>query len=499
MRLISIPPGTRGTIQLRLPHRTLQRWHHVLAETLVTHGYSVRIDYVDAYLPEVSGLSILKFIDQTLSRGPLPDEPDLSAPMGALSFGSFVASTPQRLVIDCTAAPLAGGELPVLVPDFDGFGDARGLLAALLDGRSPRIGWRRLADGALVRHGEVAIAHRHLISRCFNQSLGRLVSMATAAVRLAQDSGAQIEPTATVLRGTGAVARHALSQLSARVMRRVSRQLASGAQWNIGWRHAAHGAGVLASASLPAEAFRWLPRNPAGYVADPFPFQHAGKTWLFCEEFPYATGKGRIAVSECAEDGTPGPFRPVLETGYHLSYPAVFERDGQIFMIPETTGNRSVELYRAERFPDTWVLHTVLAEDVSWADATLFDHGGRVWLAAATTDCGGTDRDALSLFHASRFGDRFEAHPLNPVLVDVRGARPAGWLERDAGGKWLRPAQDCSGGYGWGLRISRIDRLDRETFSETVLASIPPPASLGAKGLHTVNRAGTFEAIDAIL
>lgn len=497
MRVSKSPPGTRGTVQLRLPHRSLRRWHLSLAETLIANGHLVRIDYVDATLPEVPGLSLLALFENTLFGAPAAE--DLSEPIGALAFGSFVSAMSPRVVIDCTGAPLPDTEGRVLVPDFDGRSEAEGLLDALLDQRMPGIGWRRVSDNALIRHGLAAIAQPHMLNRSFNQTLGRLVSMAPTAVRAIQEPG---QDTATAHRqpsGLIRVSRHMLGTVAGRLSRRLTQRLDAGAQWNIGWRQVERGQGLLATASLAPETYRWVPRKAGAYLADPFPFEHQGRIWLFCEEYPYATGKGVISVAECAADGTPGPFRPVLETGYHLSYPAVFAREGEVYMIPETTANRTLELYRADPFPDRWVLQGVLAEDVSWADATLFDHGGRVWLATTTTDCGGSDRDNLCLFHASRFGDPFEPHPLNPVIVDARGARPAGWMERDPGGKWLRPAQDCSGGYGWGLMVARIDRLDREAYQETVLARIPPPASLGATGLHTVNRVGAFEAIDAIL
>lgn len=497
MRVSKIAPGTRGTVQLRLPHRSLQRWHLCLAETLIAHGHLVRIDYVDATVPDVPGLSLVTFFEDALFGA--QTVADLSEPVGALAFGSFVSAMTPRVVIDCTGAPQPDTAGRVLVPDFDGQLLANGALGALLEKQMPGIGWRRVSDNALVCHGRAANAQPHMLGRSFNQTLGRLISMAPTAVRSIQEPGLALPQEPGRPANLFGVSRHMAGTFTNRLMRRLTRNIGAGAQWNIGWRNIERGKGLLATASLEPETYRWLPRKTGSYLADPFPFEHQGKIWLFAEEFPYATGKGIISVAECAADGTPGPFRPVLEAGYHLSYPAVFARDGQIYMIPETTENRTLELYRADPFPDRWVLQGVLAEDVSWADTTLFDHGGRVWLMTTTTDCGGSDRDNLCLFHASRFGDPFEPHPMNPVVVDARGARPAGWMERDHGGKWLRPAQDCSGGYGWGLMIARIDRLDREAYQETILARIPPPASLKATGLHTVNRSGAFEAIDAIL
>ena len=52
-------------------------------------------------------------------------------------------------------------------------------------------------------------------------------------------------------------------------------------------------------------------------------------------------------------------------------------------MIPETSANRTVEIYRATSFPDRWTLEDTLLEGVSASDATLVERDGRLWLFAA--------------------------------------------------------------------------------------------------------------------
>jgi hypothetical protein len=45
----------------------------------------------------------------------------------------------------------------------------------------------------------------------------------------------------------------------------------------------------------------------------------------------------------------------VLREKFHLSYPYVFEEDGEAYMVPECGGSGGIQLYRADRFPDRWV------------------------------------------------------------------------------------------------------------------------------------------------
>ena len=44
------------------------------------------------------------------------------------------------------------------------------------------------------------------------------------------------------------------------------------------------------------------------------------------------------------------PSTIVLEKDYHLSYPFLFEDNDELFMIPETATNKTIELYKCEEF-----------------------------------------------------------------------------------------------------------------------------------------------------
>jgi hypothetical protein len=188
----------------------------------------------------------------------------------------------------------------------------------------------------------------------------------------------------------------------------------------------------------------------------------------------------------------------VLERPYHLSYPFLFERDGGIFMIPETIGERTVELYRCVRFPDEWTLDTVLLRDRSAADTTLVEHEGRLWMFTCLAPPGMSPDTELHLFHAEDVRGPWRPHPMNPVVSDVRQARPAGrpWLES---GHLVRPAQDCSARYGYGLSFQRIATITPERYAEENRSRVTPqglPWRPGALGIHTWSDTARFCATD---
>ncbi len=108
------------------------------------------------------------------------------------------------------------------------------------------------------------------------------------------------------------------------------------------------------SGSAPdLNGFHWIESPKDHFYADPFLIEEGGKTWVFFEDFDYATQLGRISCAEVKKDGIGNPVA-VLERPYHLSYPCIFRDAGEMYMIPETGSNGTVELYRCIRFPDKW-------------------------------------------------------------------------------------------------------------------------------------------------
>lgn len=250
--------------------------------------------------------------------------------------------------------------------------------------------------------------------------------------------------------------------------------------------------------SLDWSAFRPLVPDKDRYWADPFIIKKENQYYVFIEEKLYATGLGRIACLTLDEQGNLHAHQPVLERPYHLSYPFIFDFQGQMYMLPETAGRRTIELYRCARFPDEWVLVKTLMTDIHAVDATLFEHRHKWWLFANVKEEGGSSLDALYLFYAENpLTDKWTPHPRNPVVHDLRSARPGGRIfARD--GKLIRPSQDSSRRYGYALKFNRIAKLDENEYEEATESTFAPR---GSKFLatHTFNQAGGMTVLDAVI
>ena len=238
-----------------------------------------------------------------------------------------------------------------------------------------------------------------------------------------------------------------------------------------------------------------LPRDA---VADPFLLEEGGATYLYFEDDDWGAGRGHISYARVDADGrVASEPETALARPYHLSYPFVFRHRGEVFLIPESSANGTVELYRADPFPTNWTLEQVLLRDVHALDATLHDDGDRLWLFACLTAPGASPNDDLHLWSSTALTGPWEPHPLNPVVSDARSARPAGRIFRQ-GADLVRPSQDCSQRYGFAIVFNRIDVLTDDNYRETAVGRIDPGWHPGVLATHTYNFGGGVEVIDGI-
>ena len=281
-----------------------------------------------------------------------------------------------------------------------------------------------------------------------------------------------------------------ISLLGARVAAKATENALTLGTWSIAFRFGGEGAwdGAL-------DAFHRLEPPKGWYWADPFPLQVNGRSYIFFEELPLGASKGHISVVEVDRDGRASQPVKVLERDYHLSYPFLVEEDGQLYMIPETAGNDTVEVYRCMHFPTRWKLERVLLKGVRCADATFHKLGDRWWMFANSAARGELFNEELCLYSAESLLGDWKPHRRNPVKSDVRGARPAGGLFWN-GNRLYRPGQICTPIYGSGITVNRVTRLNLEEYHEEEDHRIVP-RDARTLGIHTFNRAGDLTVTDA--
>ncbi|QCX39145.1 hypothetical protein FF125_12115 [Aureibaculum algae] len=236
------------------------------------------------------------------------------------------------------------------------------------------------------------------------------------------------------------------------------------------------------------------------FWADPFIHEINGKYFVFFEELIYTENKGKISVLELSKDGQVSEPKVVLEKPYHLSYPLLFEENKKLYMLPETSENRTIELYECLDFPYKWKLSKVLMENINATDATPFKYGNLYWLFTNVgEEMGASTHDELYLFYTEDlFNGTWQSHPQNPIVTDVQFSRPAGNLFVK-NHKIYRPAQDCSKRYGYAMHIREITILDKKNYEEREVQAIYPEWSKDVSATHTLNHHKELTIIDAIV
>ncbi|MBK9359030.1 MAG: hypothetical protein IPN08_16905 [Bacteroidales bacterium] len=235
------------------------------------------------------------------------------------------------------------------------------------------------------------------------------------------------------------------------------------------------------------------------FWADPHLQYHDGTYYIFIEEFIYRKGLGHISVIEMNKDGLYKNPVPVLTRPYHLSFPFVFRHDEVFYMIPESHHNRTIELYRSTSFPYEWEFVMNLMENVYAIDTTLMFHQNKWWMfTTIIEDINFKAWDELFIFHSEALFSRvWWPHNANPVVSDVSRARQAGRTFR-YNGVIYRPSQNCSGRYGFGLKLNRIDVLDESAYRESEVSSIEPNWDNKIRGIHSFAYDKNLTVVDSL-
>ena len=226
---------------------------------------------------------------------------------------------------------------------------------------------------------------------------------------------------------------------------------------------------------------------PAEFVADPFMLHTDGRWYMFFEVFNGETQRGVIALATSSDGFTWNYEQVVLEEGFHLSYPYVFEWRGDRYMVPETLGASAVCLYKADEFPTRWSRQQKMIEGAH-GDPSIVRFDDVWWMFTCTMPY---KHDVLRFYFARDLEGPWKEHPRSPIVVnDKSRARPAGRiLQLD--NHLIRFAQDCVPDYGTRVRAFEISKLTRDSYVEAEHPTSPvlSPSGEGwnAMGMHHVD------------
>ena len=257
--------------------------------------------------------------------------------------------------------------------------------------------------------------------------------------------------------------------------------------WNIAFRETPEGT-ILDNQSQP---FRVI-KNPARYwAADPFVFKKDEKTYIFAELFDYCTNKGVIGCTQLTDSGITG-WRVIIKEPWHLSYPFVFEHNGEIYIMPEMNDGRALWVYKAETFPLVWKKVSVVLDDVKYVDTTLKSEKDGFIAFSQEVD---SIPKVFFLNNRLEFEKYGEYEGESGCFV-----RPGGrFFSRD--NRCYAVCQDCSQTYGGALIFFEVETSGKglklgKRAKHLRPADIALDSGIVKNGIHTYSATKNYEVID---
>tara|TARA_R110001592_G_scaffold102541_5_gene289397 strand:+ start:1264 stop:2748 length:1485 start_codon:yes stop_codon:yes gene_type:complete len=249
--------------------------------------------------------------------------------------------------------------------------------------------------------------------------------------------------------------------------------------------------------------------SPKGvYYADPFLFKKDNINYLFFEDTDY--NKGMISYCTINKKLEISKPKVILERPYHLSFPCIFQDGEDIYMIPETGTQETLELYKAVEFPNKWEPHRIIYKGAQTSDPIIYKHNG-VWFLICTIKAGrhpekqGVDLEICSLddgiviLYADNINDTWNIHPkCKDFPLTIPNSRLAGNLF-EYEGKLIKPVQKrepltCR--YGYGIGFKEIE-LSKTEYNEKIIdKEILPYWGNNLIGTHTFNFTDDFIVLD---
>lgn len=240
--------------------------------------------------------------------------------------------------------------------------------------------------------------------------------------------------------------------------------------------------------------FKWFNLNNAEYIADPFLVELDNLAYVFYEKLSLINSKGELWCSIYNEKLELLDNKKLIgfnELMCHLSFPFIFEFEGQKYCIPETHERHEVVLFKAVEFPFVWKKEKTLIKSGSFVDTIFYQQSDlNCWLINSDLDNKRHFFKAASLFH--EWEEVFPVCSYSSVHQRMAGSPLC------VNGDLYFVTQECGDGfYGNSLIISEVNELSEKFYKEQTQKQILPFDSNYSKGIHTLNKTNKYIVIDS--
>jgi len=222
-----------------------------------------------------------------------------------------------------------------------------------------------------------------------------------------------------------------------------------------------------------------------GWFADPFILRVTDKEFvLLVEEFVYKIKRGIISqVTINRSDYSIKDVKRIINTGYHLSFPAYYRKNGKVYIYPEQGARGATYLYEYDEISCA-AKELMVINPHDTVDTTILEITDRekVLLCTTAPDYNGSILDIYPFYEN---GCPEYLKPLFRVKSPNKTARNAG-LCFTIGNKLYRPAQYCEHYYGEGTEIQEVS-FENGSIKLNPVVRVFSPSKDYPDAFHTFN------------
>lgn len=258
--------------------------------------------------------------------------------------------------------------------------------------------------------------------------------------------------------------------------------------------------------SLPKEKFKYeytVMDTPKGFwAADPFLYEKDGEVFAF---FEYTDTKKCKSVLACKRLIPKSNEAPVIiyEFEFHTSYPCIFEYNNELYIVPETSQNKTVEILKCKKWPYKWEKdEKPLIGNICAVDTTRFvkDTKQGFFLYKMKSENDGN----RELYFAKTLNNSLQIESIELLKrYDDYNGRPGGNV-LSINGESIRVVQPKTNYYGEKIEFYSFGWDENGKYWETKVSEfnkqqIRTNVRYKVIGTHTINRLGDVEIIDMLV
>ena len=187
------------------------------------------------------------------------------------------------------------------------------------------------------------------------------------------------------------------------------------------------------------------------------------------EEFTYSCDIAYSYNQESIKNKTSWLYGgSILDEDFKLSFSNIIKLSGEFYMIPESSQDSNVKLYKASNFPKQWQYVKTLIKGEAFNDPTPFSYKNKWYMFVSTNG-----NAKMSLYMSDKLDGDWIEHPLSPVILNNPNAARSAGKVIEYHGKLIRFSQNTFPKYGKSVNAHEISVLTPDAYKEKLLFNDP--------------------------